>query len=121
MSRALVQTAIILRSLSTRLVKQSSIHRKCPTVPALTPNKALERTVGYRGPHPGCQQVVGWLCMRQAAAWSAAQRDRYTACPRGYGKRFPTTSSPGFAQGGPVACGGHHWVRCVILLGRGGI
>jgi hypothetical protein len=40
------------------------------------PNNALERTVDYRGPHPGCQQVVGWLCMRQAAAWPAAQRDR---------------------------------------------
>jgi hypothetical protein len=39
-------------------------------------NNALERTVDYRGPHPGCQQVVGWLCMRQAASWPAAQRDR---------------------------------------------
>jgi predicted RNase H-like HicB family nuclease/predicted RNA binding protein YcfA (HicA-like mRNA interferase family) len=25
------------------------------------PNNALERTVDYRGPHPGCQQVVGWI------------------------------------------------------------
>jgi hypothetical protein len=39
-------------------------------------NNALERTVGYRGPHAGCQPVVGWLCMRQAASWPAAQRDR---------------------------------------------
>ena len=42
----------------------------------MMPNNALERTVDYRGPHPGCQQVVGWLCMRQAAAWPAAQRSR---------------------------------------------
>jgi hypothetical protein len=41
-----------------------------------TANNALERTVNYRGPHPGCQPVVGWLCMRQAASWSAAQLGR---------------------------------------------
>jgi hypothetical protein len=39
-------------------------------------NNALERTVAYRGPHPGCQRVVGWLCMRQAASWPAAQLGR---------------------------------------------
>ena len=42
----------------------------------LLPNNALERTMDYRGPHLGCQQVVGWLCIRQAAAWSAAQLGR---------------------------------------------
>src|SRR3977135_3502673 len=43
----------------------------------MTPNNGLERTVDYCRPHPGCQQVVGWLCMRQAASWSAAQRELY--------------------------------------------
>jgi hypothetical protein len=42
----------------------------------MTANNALERTVDYRGPHLGCQQVVGWLCMRQAAMWPAAQLGR---------------------------------------------
>jgi RecA-family ATPase len=41
-----------------------------------THNNALERTVAHCGPHPGCQQVVGWLCMRQAAMWPAAQLGR---------------------------------------------
>ena len=43
------------------------------------PNNALERTVKDRGPHPGCQPVVGWLCMRQAALWPAAQLGRSAA------------------------------------------
>jgi hypothetical protein len=43
---------------------------------SLLPNNALERTVDYRGPHPGYQPVVGWLCMRQAAIWPAAQLGR---------------------------------------------
>jgi hypothetical protein len=42
----------------------------------MTPNNALKWTLDYRGPHPGCQQVVGWLCMRQAAASAAAQLGR---------------------------------------------
>ena len=42
----------------------------------MLPNNALERTMDYRGPQPGCQQAVGWLCMRQAAGGSAAQRSR---------------------------------------------
>jgi hypothetical protein len=45
-------------------------------VASMPANNSLERTVDYRGPHPGCQQVAGWLCMRQAAAWPAAQRSR---------------------------------------------
>jgi hypothetical protein len=39
-------------------------------------NNTLERTVDYRGPHPGFQPAVGSLCMRQAASWSAAQLGR---------------------------------------------
>jgi len=38
-------------------------------------NNALERLDCF-GPHPGCQQVVGWLCMRQPASWPATQQDR---------------------------------------------
>ena len=43
---------------------------------SMTPNNTLELTVDYRGPHPRCQPIVGWLCMRQAAMWSAAQLGR---------------------------------------------
>jgi len=39
------------------------------------PNKSLERTVDYRGPHPGCQLVLAGS-VRQAATWSAAQLRR---------------------------------------------
>jgi hypothetical protein len=43
---------------------------------SVMPNNSFERTVGQVGPHPGCQQVVGWLCMRQAAVWPSAQLSR---------------------------------------------
>ena len=50
--------------------------RKVPAkMPSLSDN-SFERTVGYRAPHPECQQVVVRLCMRQSAAWPAAQRSR---------------------------------------------
>ena len=39
------------------------------------PNKSLERTVDYRGPHPGCQLVLAGS-VRQAATWSTAQLRR---------------------------------------------
>lgn len=39
----------------------------------MTANRALERTQGYREPRADCEQVVGWLCVRQAAAGPAAQ------------------------------------------------
>ena len=39
-------------------------------------NNAFERAGIYRGSHPGCQQVVGLLCMRQAARCAAAQLGR---------------------------------------------
>ena len=50
--------------------------RKVLVLANMPANNSLERTVDYRGPHPGCQQVAGWFCMRQAAAWPAAQRSR---------------------------------------------
>lgn len=37
----------------------------------MSPNNAFERTVNYRGPHPGRQPAVGWLCMQQVS-WRAA-------------------------------------------------
>jgi hypothetical protein len=43
------------------------------------PDNALERTVDIRGPHPGCQRVVGLLCVRQAATQPAAQLGRQAA------------------------------------------
>jgi hypothetical protein len=41
----------------------------------MLPNNALERTVGYRGPHPGCQRLLA-CSVRQAAPWPAAQLGR---------------------------------------------
>jgi len=54
----------------------SPIARMPKSAMAMTANNTLERTVDYRGLHPKRQQVVGWLCVRQAASWSAAQLGR---------------------------------------------